>query len=140
MPLISARDIARMNGTLAQLSNATIIEIAGPARLDSAGDPVGDPVVLWEGEARGFLQREEKAVTTNGVETIEDVDTLRVFEAEGMPTTIVAGADWDAYTVVIVDRRPAVDVTLRWTVRGMSWDHDGTLDSLLLELDAEVAA
>lgn len=140
MSLLSRAEIASMNATLRQLTNATLIEISGPARRDAHGDPVGDGPVLWSGEARGFLQRENRVRVVNDREVVEDVDVLRIFEAEGAPTDVVAGADWEASTVLVEDHRPSTPIALRWQVRGMSWDHDGTLDSMLLELDAETEA
>ena len=73
------------------------------------------------------------------VATHVDTFTVRLPFAE--LADVRAGADQEASTVVIVDRRGPRPVTRRWKVRGVENRAGGTaVDSVRLELDAEGAA
>lgn len=139
MSLLSAGDLALLNDTVSLLANATLTKVETPGPLANNGDP-GTPVVAWTGEARGFLERKDRDVIAGGVQVKVKVDTLIVFDAEGAPvTSMLAGSDWEASTVVVSDERNAVAVLRRFTVTGMEHEADGTMDHVLLTLNADVA-
>lgn len=129
MGLLTEDEIAAMTDTLGELTNALLIEVADPGAPDESNDP-GAPAVVWRGQARAFFSRERRTSTLNDVERVDVVDTLRIYDAEGAPTTYTAGAAPAGSTVVVTYGA----TTLRWTVEGMERDSDGTLDSTLLEL------
>lgn len=133
--LLSAREVADILATLNLVANAALVEIAEPGAPARNGDTEPSPV--WAGEVPAFLERKRRARVVGGVQLVEDVDVLRVYDAEGAPTEYVAGADQAATTVVVEDRRGGGTTRSRWTVRGVERDADGTLDSTLLELDDE---
>lgn len=130
MTLLTAAELLAMNFTLRELSNCTITEVARPGRLAANGDSTPQPT--WRGSISGFRDRERRTVVRDGVQDDVLVETVRVFDAEGGPATYTAAADALAHTIVIDSRR--------WTIRGAQRDHDGTLDSWVLELDNERAA
>lgn len=130
MILLTERDIAGMWAELEQLANCAVTEVAKPGRLAANGDST--PVPVWTGSIRGFRSSDRRTVVANGVQDDVLVETVRIFDAAGGPTSYVAGADARAHTIVIDNRR--------WTIRGAIRDQDGTLDSCLLELDGERAA
>ncbi len=129
MSLLADRDITGMYESLSGLTNCTITEVARPGRLAANGDSTPAPV--WAGSIRGFRSSDRRTVVANGVQDDVLVETVRIFEAAGGPASYIAGADAKAHTIVIDNRR--------WTIRGAIRDKDGTLDSWLLALDAEVA-
>jgi hypothetical protein len=136
MSLLDAGDIAWMNATAAELANATLTVIETPGPLTGSGDP-GTPVAVWTGEARGFLERRDRDVLSGGVQVREQTDVFRLFDAEGAPVaSLRSGADWHAATVVISDERLATAVLWRFTVVGVEHEADGTLDHVLLTLNA----
>jgi hypothetical protein len=122
------------------LTNATLIEIARPGALAANGDP-GDPVVVWSGAAAGYLKRIRSASVSGGETTYVRRDTFTLLASAGAPVLEQAGANWEAYTVVIDDQRGLSAVRRRFTVRGMENRAAGTpVDSIRLELDREAAA
>ena len=130
MSLLSERDIASLAGTLDELTNVTLTEIATPGGVDAYGDPDPEDInVVWSGSARGFFARERRVETVRGQEVVRAVDTLRLFDSAGAPMSFLADSPAEATTVV-------VDGT-RWTVRSAERDQDGTLDSIRLELDGQ---
>ncbi len=136
MSLLSPGDIAWMNDTAAELANATLTVIETPGPLGRNNDP-GTPVPVWTGEARGFLERKDRDVLSGGVQVREQTDTFILYDAQGAPVeSLVAGADWSASTVVIRDERLSTAVLWRFTVVGMQHEADGTLDHVLLTLNA----
>jgi hypothetical protein len=140
MTLLSGGALALMHAVMVEVSNATLTQIATPGTLDAHGDP-GTPVVAWTGTAEAFLERHDREVLSGGAQVQDRITTLRVFDEAGATVaSIIAGADWGASTVVIVDQRGVTDVTRRWTVVGMEHESDQTLNSVLLSLNDERAA
>jgi len=133
-----------MHGTVALLSNASLVEIATPGPLAANGDP-GTPVEAWSGSAPGFLERKDRNVLSNGIEVQRKVDTFILFDQAADDESIdlsdiLGGADWTASTVVISDERVSPAVEVRFTVVGLEHEADGTMDHLLLTLDGGVPA
>lgn len=139
MALLSAGDIALMNDSLDELSNATLVKIETPGAPDAYGEP-GAPTATWTGRADGFLERQDHQEVSGGEQVRIDVTTFLLFDAAGAPVTEVAGPNWSGSTVVIEDGRQAVVVTRRFSVIGMEHQQDNTLDSILLTLDNEAVA
>lgn len=131
MALLSDRDRRKITETVHQLSNAALVEVAAPGPPAPNGDT--DPVAVWTGEAACFLDRDTVARVVDGAETLVETDVVRIYDGAA-PVDYLAGADWDATTVVIEDRRSS-PVRSRWAVRGAARTADGTLDSIRLELD-----
>ena len=139
MTLLSAGDIALMHDTVIELANATLTKIESPGALAGNGDP-GAPVTVWTGTAAGFLQREDRDVLSDGIQVHVTADTFLLFDKAGAPAAaIVAGSDWQASTVVISDERTTPAVLRRFSVTGMEHEADGTLDHVLLTLNAAIA-
>lgn len=137
MTLLDASDIGVMHDTLIELSNATLTTVETPGTLGRNGDP-GVPVTAWTGSAPGFLLHEEKDILSQGVEVSEPKTTFRLFDQAGADVSrMFSGADWSASTVVIADHRLATTSTRRWTIIAMEHEQDGTLDSVLLTLNAD---
>lgn len=140
MSLLSPGDLALMNGTLNELANATLTIVETPGTLAGNGDP-GTPAPVWTGEARGFLEYTTKDILSQGTEVSEPVTTFILFDQEGRDEAvtvgdILAGADWSASTVVIADERLSPPDVRRHTIVAMEHQADGTLDHLLLTLNA----
>ncbi len=136
MGLLSPGEIAWMNDTTSELANATLTVIEAPGPLAGNGDP-GTPVTVWTGEARGFLERKDRDVLNGGVQVREQTDTFILYDAQGAPvTSLRSGADSEASTVIIRDERLATTALWRFTVVGMQHEADGTLDHVLLTLNA----
>lgn len=136
MGLLSSGDIAWMNDTAVELANATLTVIEAPGAPGRNNDP-GTPVTVWEGEARGFLERKDRDVLSAGVQVREQTDTFVLYDAQGAPVqSLRSGADAEASTVIIRDERLTTAVLWRFTVVGMQHDADGTLDHVLLTLNA----
>jgi hypothetical protein len=143
MSLLSPGDLALINDTLNELANATLTAVETPGTLARNGDP-GEPVPVWTGEARGFLERQSKDILSQGVEVSEATTTFILFDEEGRDETvavgsILAGADWGASTVVIADERLTPPDVRRFTIVALEHQADGTLDHILLTLNADVA-
>ncbi|HET6502109.1 MAG TPA: hypothetical protein VFG87_15240 [Amycolatopsis sp.] len=137
MSLIARGDIAGMHGTLTELANATLTQIEAPGPLAGNGDP-GTPVAVWTGAAPAFLERQNRDVLSGGAQVKVKMDTLILFDQAGADVAaIVAGADWEATTVVVSDNRLPTPVIRRFTVNGLEHQADGTLDHALLTLNAE---
>ncbi len=136
MSPLSSDDIAWMNDTAAELANATLTVIEAPGPLARNNDP-GTPVTVWTGEARGFLERKDRDVLSGGVQVREQTDTFILYDAQGAPVeSLRSGADSEASTVVIRDQRLSTTVLWRFTIVGMQHEADGTLDHVLLTLNA----
>lgn len=121
-------------------TNATLVEIARPGPLSPNGDD-GEPVTVWSGRAKGYLKRVRRSVISGGVNVAVKRDLFTLLQSAGAPVVEQAGADWEAYTVVIEDERTSLTERRRFTVRGMENRAAGTIvDSIRLELDAEIAA
>ena len=133
-------------------ANATLTAITGAGAPDRTGDPAAGPV-LWSGEARGYLTRERHTVITGGQRATGGAPGVAAFSSGGeqmmvnldvfqLPRTVdapileVAGPDWTATTVTIVDHRdPGGGVTLTARVYAMELRAAGTLlDHIRLEL------
>lgn len=139
MNLLSAADVRVMHGDLVQLSNADLTQIATHGTLADNGDP-GVPVAAWTGTAPAFLLETDTDTLSADIEVQTKGVKLRVFDSAGAPAALfVAGADWSASTVVIADRRLSTVATRRWSVIGLEREQDGTLDSVLLTLNAPTA-
>lgn len=139
MSPLSAGDVRMMHRQLVGLSNATLTQIASPGTLADNGDP-GTPVPVWTGTAPGFLLETDTDTLSADIEVQTKDVKLRVFDAAGASAGLLAaGADWSACTVVIADRRLTPTVSSRWTVIGLEHEQDGTLDSVLLTLNAQSA-
>lgn len=140
MSYLTPGDIALMHETLTGISNARLTQIATPGALGDSGDP-GSPAVGWSGSAVAFLERQDHDVLSGGAQVKLQTTTLRVFDEAGAPVALLrTGADWEAATVVVEDMRQAVTVTKRWTIAGMEYESDQTLNSVLLTLNDERAA
>lgn len=140
MSLLSPGDIAQINDTVKQVANATLTTIQTPSAIAGNGDP-GTRVTVWEGEARGFLQRQDRDVLSDGVQARVQIDTFILFDAEAgahaVPLgSLRSGADWHASSVVIRDERLTPASLWRFTVTGLEHEADGTLDHVLLTLNA----
>ncbi len=134
MGLLTAKEVADMVATANELANATLLEIAAPGPIAANGD-AGPPVPIWQGEARGALERMRKETGRDREEQVRTT-TFQVYDAVA-PADELAGASWGATTVVIRDETRATPVTTRWTVSGTAKETEGTLDRITLELDRE---
>lgn len=120
-----------------EFSNATLVEIAGPGPLNRDGDP-GDPVAVWTGRADGYLKRARKNVLSAGVQVRVATDTFTILDTQLAPVIAIAGADWEASTVVIEDHRTGAVLARRFTVNAMEHRAAGSIvDSVRLELEGE---
>ncbi len=143
MVLLTSDEIGEMNTLLNELANATLTIVQSPGPLNDNGDP-GTPVTVWEGEARGFLSRQDRDVLSGGVQVRQRTDTFLLFDREAVEVGLavgafVAGADHEASTVVISDERLPGPILRRWTVTGMEHEVDNTLDNVTLTLSGDVA-
>lgn len=117
--------------------NATLVEIAKPGPLAPNGDP-GAPVAVWKGKARGYLKRVKRMALSGGENVLVRRDVFTLLRTEGAPVVEQAGADWEAYTVVIEDKRTNAPEQHRYVIRGMENRAAGTpVDSIRLELDPQ---
>lgn len=140
MSYLSAGDIAVLHEVLIGLSNARLTQIATPGALGDSGDP-GSPTVAWTGSAEAFLERKDHDVLSGGAQVKLQTTTLRVFDEAGATVALLrTGADWEAASVVVEDRRGVTSVTKRWTISGMEHESDQTLNSVLLTLNDERAS
>lgn len=140
MSYLSAGDIAVLHEVLIGLANARLLEIATPGTLGVNGDP-GTPVAVWTGSAEAFLERHDHDVLSGGAQVRVQATTLRVFDEAGATVALLrTGADWEAASVVVEDRRGVATVTKRWTIAGMEHESDQTLNSVLLTLNDERAS
>lgn len=134
--MLSAADIAGMHTTVIGLSNASLTVIETPGVLDRYGDP-GEPAAVWNGSASGFLDTASASQASGVQEVADETDTFLLFDKAGADVAaFIAGADWAAATVVIADRRTSPAVSWRYTVIGVRHEADGTLDHVLLTLNA----
>lgn len=140
MSLLSAGDVTLMHAVMVEISNATLTAINAPGALERNGDPtVG--AALWTGTAEAFLERHDREVLSGGAQVQDRRTTLRVFDEAGADVAdMLAGPDWTASSVVVVDNRGASPVTRRWTIIGMEHESDETLNSVLLTINDERAA
>jgi hypothetical protein len=122
------------------LANAVLTQIAAPGDLARNGDP-GTPVEVWAGRAAGYLKRTRKSVLSGGAQVRVVTDVFTILASSGAPVIEIAGADWEASTVVIEDQRTAVPVVRRFGVAAMENRAAGTIvDSVRLELEGESTA
>lgn len=134
MDLLSDRDKAAIMAEVNKTANAVVTELADPGADDGTGDP-GAPVPVWTGTAPAFLKRERRTHSVGDVEEVTTVDTLRIFDTEGIPTAFKTGSPATAQTLVIDDQRGGGSEIRRWTIAGiLDRNAHGTLDSTLLEL------
>lgn len=147
MGLLSARDITGMRDTLREVSNATLTAVLAAGAPDRRGK-ASDGTTLWSGTAHGFLERAETS-TADVVRGMSDMpqrarvdhtDTFTILDAEGAYLAELAGPDWAASRVTIVDNRTAVPVTTTFRVVEMEHAANSTLDSVVLLLDRGVTA
>jgi hypothetical protein len=119
------------------LTNATLVEIASPGPLQGNGDP-GTPQTVWTGAVVGYLKRARRTSVSGSVNVPSRRDSFVLLRSQGAPAVEQAGGEWEAYTVVIVDRRTPTAVKRRYMVRGMENRAASTkVDSIRLELDPE---
>jgi hypothetical protein len=144
MGLLRLTDAKRMAGTLAELSNATLVAITGPGAPDRYGDTPAGPD-LWTGEAMGFLEHPDSSVVgqnqsvgSEEANVRRQATTFEVYDLEGAAVVERSGADWAATTVLLDDRRLPTAVRRRFTVTAVEHNADGTLDSVSMRLGAEV--
>ena len=120
-------------------TNATLTAITVPGSVDAYGDPASDSPA-WSGSVRGYLKRPRLERTGGELERDVKTDTF-VANASGARTLIaavVAGADAQAATVTIIDRRQAAQVTNTYKVKGLELIAAGTAaDSIRLTLRRE---
>lgn len=130
---------------MSALANATLVAIHAPGRIAPDGNTtVGPPI--WQGHALGWLRRIRlqttvTAGTPNGraeqaVTAQRDELIVRTVGDAVAVAQVIAGADWEASTVVIDDQRGPVSIRRRWTVVGVDQRAAGTIaDSVRIELD-----
>jgi hypothetical protein len=122
---------------MSEFTNAVLTQIATPGPLSDNGDP-GTPVQVWSGRAAGYLKRTRKSVLSNGAQVRVVLDVFWILDSELAPVIEVAGADWEASSVVIEDQRTATPVQRRFTVSSMEHRAAGTeVDSVRMELEGE---
>lgn len=133
------------------VANAVLTEIKGPGTLTPNGDPASNGTVLWSGRANGYLKRQKKSAISGhgqaqgsalatGQHVTVNIDVFTILRSAGSPPLAIAGADWEACTVVIEDRRTSPAVTKRFRVNAAENRAAGTIaDSVRLELEAESA-
>lgn len=142
MSLLTPGDLAAMSATLHEHSNATLTAIETPGPLAGNGDP-GEPVAVWTGEARGFLERQDRDALSDGVQARIQMDTFTLFDVEALAhdialETLRPGADWQATSIVVRDERLSPATLWRFTIRGAEHQADGTLDHTLLTLNGKL--
>ena len=122
------------------MTNATLTTITVPSSVDAYGDPSASSSA-WTGSVKGYLKRPRLEQTGGDVEADRKTDTF-IANANGARTLIaavVAGADAQAATVTIIDRRQAAAVTNTYRVKGMELIAAGTpADSVRLTLRREL--
>lgn len=123
-------------------SNATITTISGPATIDRYGDPATSTTV-WSGAVNGYLKRPRMSRT--GTEREEDMklDTFTIMGEPASPIlqSLASGADAEAVTVTIIDRRKPTPVSNTYRVKGLEILAAGTVaDSVRLTLRREQPA
>lgn len=126
----------------APATNATITTVNGPSTVDRYGD-VATTSTLWTGAVNGYLKRPRMDRT--GTEREEDMK-LDTFTIQGEPASpivqsLAAGAEAEAVTVTIIDRRRPTAVTNTYKVKGLEVLAAGTVaDSVRLTLRREQPA
>lgn len=126
----------------APATNATITTVSGPSTVDRYGDPATTST-LWAGAVNGYLKRPRTART--GTEREEDMK-LDTFTIQGEPASpivqsLASGADAEAVTVTIIDRRRPTAITNTYKVKGLEVLAAGTVaDSVRLMLRREQPA
>lgn len=119
-------------------ANATLEQIATPGPRAPNGDP-GAPVPAWSGSVPAYLTTRERVTrTARELEEIERqevlVVALRALRAAGAPVP-APGADWEADSVLVGDRRVTPPIQKRYTVDALTLRAAGTpVDDLLLAL------
>lgn len=118
-------------------TNAVLTKITGPGAPDAYGQPATG-ADLWVGRAAGYLKRIRRSAISGGQQIPVRVDTFTILTTVGAPALEAAGADWEATTVVIEDRRTMPPTARRFRVKAMEHRAAGLLvDSVRLELEAE---
>lgn len=132
-------------------TNAVLTRIQQPSAtggavdLDSYGDPVDtDPgegyTSVWTGSAPAYLKRVDRTVFKDGVAQRVRVDVLWLLDTAGAPVRAVAGGNWEASRLTVIDQRTATPVTRTWLVQAAEHRAAGTdVDNLRLELDTPKA-
>jgi hypothetical protein len=126
----------------APASNATITTVTGPAGVDRYGDP-SSASTLWSGAVNGYLKRPRMSRT--GTDREEDIktDTFVIWGEAASPVlqSLAAGADAEAVTVTIIDRRKPSTVSNTYRLKGLEILAAGTVaDSVRLTLKREAPA
>jgi hypothetical protein len=119
--------------------NATLTAITVPGSVDAYGDPSSN-TSAWTGSVKGYLKRPRIERTGTDLEEDRKIDTFvaNAASARTLIAAVVAGADAQAATVTIIDRRQAVPVTNTYRVKGLELIAAGTpADSVRLVLRRE---
>ena len=121
------------------MTNATLTTITVPGSVDAYGDPASN-TSAWTGAVKGYLKRPRIERTGTELEEDRKSDTFvaNASSARTLIAAVVAGADAQAATVTIIDRRQAVAVTNTYRVKGLELIAAGTVaDSVRLVLRRE---
>ena len=121
------------------MTNATLTTITVPGSVDAYGDPASN-TSAWTGAVKGYLKRPRMERTGTDLEEDRKSDTFvaNASSARTLIAAVVAGADAQAATVTIIDRRQAVAVTNTYRVKGLELIAAGTVaDSVRLVLRRE---
>ena len=121
------------------MTNATLTTITVPGSVDAYGDPASN-TSAWTGAVKGYLKRPRIERTGTELEEDRKSDTFvaNASSARTLIAAVVAGADAQAATVTIIDRRQAVSVTNTYRVKGLELIAAGTVaDSVRLVLRRE---
>ncbi len=122
------------------LTNSVLTLVTAPSgALTASGDPSGR-TTLWSGRAPAYLKRERHTTVADGANIVVALDVLTVLDSAGGPPIVLAGADWEAGRVTVIDQRAKPYRTRAFTVDRAEHRAAGTIaDSLRLELSAESA-
>jgi hypothetical protein len=123
------------------VANAVLTSIIGPGTtLEPNGDP-SEGEEIWTGRAGGYIKREKRSRKVGDQYERGHIDVFTILTAAGAPNaTVLAGADWEACSVVIEDQRTVPSVTRQFRVTAAENRAAGTIaDSLRIELEAESA-
>jgi hypothetical protein len=133
MGMLPESEMVSMRATLAQTANARLTKISAPGAPDRNGDPTAG-ADLWTGNAPCYLERARHDTVSGGAQVPVRQDYVTVLDGE-VSVAAVAGPDWEASILTVIDNRTATPVTLTFNVKAMEHVAFGLLDSTRIELD-----